>query len=43
VVNLLRVNEPMVGCKKAPLSTVASRRLVLISVFIPYALKWNNG
>jgi hypothetical protein len=43
VVNPLGVTEPMVGLKKAPLSAVASRLLVLISVFILCALKWNNG
>jgi hypothetical protein len=42
VVNLLGVTEPMVGWKRAPLSTVASRLLVLISVFMLCALKWNN-
>jgi hypothetical protein len=43
VVNLLGVTEPMVGWKQAPVSAVASLYLVLISVFILYALNWNNG
>jgi hypothetical protein len=42
VVNPLRVTEPMVGWKWAPLSAVASCLLVLISVFMLCALKWNN-
>jgi hypothetical protein len=40
VVKPLGVTEPMVGWKRAPLSAVASRYLVLISVFILYALNW---
>jgi hypothetical protein len=40
VVNPLGVTEPMVGWKWAPLPAVASRYLVLISVFILYALNW---
>jgi hypothetical protein len=42
VVNQLGVIEPMVGWKQTPLSVVASCYLVLISVFILYALNWNN-
>jgi hypothetical protein len=38
VVNPLRVTEPMVGWKRSPLSVVTSHYLVLISVFILYAL-----
>jgi hypothetical protein len=33
VVNPLGVTEPMVGRKRAPLSAVTSRYLVLISIF----------
>jgi hypothetical protein len=38
VVNPLGVTEPMVGWKWAPFPEVTSRYLVLISVFILYAL-----
>jgi hypothetical protein len=40
--NPLGMTETMVGWKQTPLSVVASRLLVLISVFILWALKWNN-
>jgi hypothetical protein len=43
VVNLLGVSEPMVGWKRAPLLVVASRYLILISIFLLYVLNWNNG
>ena len=43
MVNPLGVTEPMVGWKQTPFSTITSRLLVLISVFILCALKWNNG
>jgi hypothetical protein len=42
VVNPLGVIEPMVGWKQAPLSAVASRCPVLISVSILCVLKWNK-
>jgi len=43
VVNPSGVTEPMVGWKHTPILAVASHLLVLIRVFILFALKWNTG
>ena len=42
MVNLLGVTEPMIGWKQAPLSAVASRLLVRISVFMLCTLNWEQ-